>query len=120
VSVSTDAASTQSTITVPRRRAGASTVELDDNLAVYDDVGQLLILLNTSAAAVWEHCDGATTVDDMVRTLVAVHAADGAHGSDAADIAADIAEDVRQTVAKLAELGLVVDAAPGSDEAPPG
>ena len=53
----------------PTRRAGASTVELDDNVAVYDDVGQLLILLNTSAAAVWEHCDGATTVDDMVRGL---------------------------------------------------
>ena len=34
--------------TRPRRREGASAVELDDNLALYDDVGQLLILLNAS------------------------------------------------------------------------
>ena len=89
-------------VALPTRRAGASTVELDDNVAVYDDVGQLLILLNTSAAAVWEHCDGTTTVDDMVRALAAAHP----------DDAADIGEDVRQTVHKLVELGLVVDGGP--------
>ena len=89
-------------VALPTRRAGASTVELDDNVAVYDDVGQLLILLNTSAAAVWEHCDGTTTVDDMVRALAAAHP----------DDAADIGEDVRQTVRKLVELGLVVDGGP--------
>jgi hypothetical protein len=81
----------------PRRRPGASSVELDDNIAVYDDVGQLLILLNTSAAAVWERCDGVTTVGDMVCALASAH---GAHAD-------DIAEDVERTVAKLAELGLV-------------
>ena len=84
----------------PARRPGASAVALDDNVAVYDDVGQLLILLNTSAAAVWEHCDGATTLDDIVAAFTARYP----------DQAADIGEDVRQTVGKLAELGLVVDA----------
>jgi hypothetical protein len=88
-------------VTLPLRRPGASTVELDDNLAVYDDVGQLLILLNTSAAAVWERCDGATPVDAMVRELAAAHEAEEA----------EIAEDVHQTVDKLVELGLVVQAA---------
>ena len=92
----------EATVALPARREGASTVELDDNVAVYDDVGQLLILLNTSAAAVWEHCDGTTTVDDMVRALAAAHP----------DDAADIGEDVRQTVRKLVELGLVVDGPP--------
>jgi hypothetical protein len=87
---------------LPTRRAAAATVALDDNVAVYDDVGQLLILLNTSAAAVWDHCDGTTTLDDMVRALAAAHP----------DDAADIGEDVRQTVRKLVDLGLVVDAAP--------
>jgi hypothetical protein len=96
-------------VTLPLRRIDASTVELDDNLAVYDDVGQLLILLNTSAAAVWERCDGATPVDDMVRALAASHRAD----------TAEIAEDVRQTVDKLFELGLVVQA-PGPGGPPPG
>jgi hypothetical protein len=84
----------------PVRREGAVAVELDDNVALYDDVGQLLIMLNSSAAAIWECCDGATTVDDMVRQLTAAHP----------DDAAVIGEDVRQTVRKLVELGLVVDA----------
>jgi hypothetical protein len=86
----------------PVRREGATAVELDDNLALYDDVGQLLIMLNSSAALIWECCDGATTVDDMVRQLTVTHAAD----------AAEIAGDVRRTVAKLAELGLVVQTWP--------
>jgi hypothetical protein len=99
-----------SVLSLPTRRAGASAVELDDNVAVYDDVGQLLILLNTSAAAVWERCDGRTTVDDMVRALAVAH---GAH-------AEDVAEDVRLTVAKLAELGLVAEAGPGTGDSSAG
>jgi hypothetical protein len=84
----------------PVRRENAVAVELDDNVALYDDVGQLLIMLNSSAAVIWECCDGSTTVDDMVRELTAAHP----------DDAAVIGDDVRQTVRKLVELGLVVDA----------
>jgi Coenzyme PQQ synthesis protein D (PqqD) len=84
----------------PVRREGAAAVELDDNVALYDDVGQLLIMLNSSAAVIWDCCDGTATVDDMVRALTAAHP----------DEAAVIGEDVRQTVRKLVELGLVVDA----------
>jgi hypothetical protein len=87
----------------PMRREGAAAAELDDNLVLYDDVGQLLIMLNSSAAAVWNCCDGTTTLDDMVHELTEVHRADApAHA---------IGEDVRLTVHKLAELGLVVEAA---------
>jgi hypothetical protein len=82
------------------RSPGASTVPLDDNVALYDDVGQLLILLNASAAAVWERCDGVTTYAAMVAELAEAHGAD----------TADIEDDVWQTVRKLAELGLVEDA----------
>lgn len=92
--------------TRPRRRDGSSAVELDENLALYDDVGQLLILLNTSAASVWELCDGETTLHDMVRIL------SEAHGEDATVIAGD----VYGTVRKLADLGLVVDVAPDGEE----
>jgi hypothetical protein len=74
-------------------------VELDDNVAVYDEVGQLMILLNSSAASVWRLCDGATSVDGMVQALAAAHP----------DDAEVIGEDVRQTLRKLAELGLVSD-----------
>ncbi len=77
-------------------------MELDDNVALYDDVGQLLIMLNSSAAAVWECCDGTTTVDDMVHELVAAHRAEGSS-------AEAIGEDVRRTLSKLAELGLVFE-----------
>jgi hypothetical protein len=90
---------------MPVSRVGASTVDLDDNVALYDEVGQLLILLNSSAAAVWRLCDGATSVDAMVKALSAAH-------PDDADV---IGEDVRQTLGKLAELGLVSEADGASD-----
>ena len=93
----------------PVSRQGASAVDLDDNVAVYDDVGQLLILLNSSAALVWALCDGRTTVKAMVEALAAAH-------PDDSDV---IGEDVRQTLRKLAELGLVSDASdPGGAAAP--
>ena len=94
-SLPTDGPGTSSAPSRPARRPGASAVALDDNLAIYDDVGQLLILLNSSAAAVWERCDGSTTVDEMVETLAAAHP----------DDAAVVGEDVRQTLRKLASWG---------------
>lgn len=85
---------------VPVRREGASGVELDDKIAVYDDVGQLMILLNSSAGAVWNLCDGSTTVDEIVRALTETYP----------DQAAVIGEDVRETLRKLVEIGLVIKA----------
>ncbi|HEY1650651.1 MAG TPA: PqqD family protein [Acidimicrobiales bacterium] len=92
---------------VPVRREGASAVELDENVAVYDDVGQLLILLNSSAGSVWKLCDGSTTVDEMVEVL----------GETYPDEASVIDVDVRETLRKLADMGLVSEA-PGAPEAP--
>ena len=86
----------------PVRREGAAAVELDDNVALYDEVGQLLIMLNSSAAAVWECCDGKTTLDDMVHEFALAHVAD-------ASATHAIGDDVRLTVRKLVELGLVVE-----------
>jgi hypothetical protein len=90
-------------LSVPRRRPGAAGVELDDNVAVYDEVGQLLILLNPGAAAVWERCDGATTFAELARTLAAAHTEDPPEA---------IAQDAWLTVRRLADLGLLEDAAP--------
>ena len=83
---------------MPCRRRGTSGVELDDNLAVYDDVGQLLILLNPGAAAVWECCDGSTTFRELVAELESSHATEPA---------GVIEQDVRRTLRKLADLGLL-------------
>jgi hypothetical protein len=85
----------------PRRRAGVSGVPLDDNLAIYDEVGQLLILLNVGAASVWERCDGTATFGDITAGLAQTHTGDPAA----------IAADAWLTVRKLAELGLVMDVA---------
>jgi hypothetical protein len=81
----------------PRRRNGSPAVPLDDNLALYDDVGQLLILLNVTAAAVWTRCDGVATFDQIVAGVASSHAGD----------IDEITEDVWLTVRRLAELGLV-------------
>jgi hypothetical protein len=70
---------------------------LDDNLAFYDDVGHLLILLNVAAAAVWTRCDGVATFDQIVTGLASSHAGD----------IDEITKDVWLTVRRLAELGLV-------------
>jgi len=83
----------------PARRAGVAPVPLDDNVALYDDVGQLLILLNESAAAVWEGCDGTTTFGELVAGLAGAHAGDPD----------DIRQDAWLTVRKLADLGLVAE-----------
>jgi hypothetical protein len=92
------------------RRGDAAAVELDENVALYDDVGQLLIMLNSSAAVIWECCDGTATLDEMVDKLAAAHP----------DDVAAIGADVRQTVGKLVELGLVVAEAAGAEGTPPG
>ena len=67
---------------------------------MYDDVGQLLILLNSSAGSVWKLCDGSSTVDDIVDAL----------GETYPDAAGVIGDDVRETLRKLAEMGLVSEA----------
>jgi Coenzyme PQQ synthesis protein D (PqqD) len=72
----------------PRRREGVSAAE--ENLALQDEVGQLLISLYTSAASVWELCDGRTSVESMVPTFADAHPSD----------AAVMGEDVRQTLRK--------------------
>jgi coenzyme PQQ synthesis protein D (PqqD) len=84
----------------PQRRPGVSAVALDDNVALYDDVDQVLILLNPSAAAVWDGCDGTCTLDELVGRLAE------AHGEDRGVVG----QDVGQTVRKLAELGLLSEA----------
>ncbi len=95
--------------TRPLRRPGFSAVELDDNVALYDEAGQLLILLNRSAATVWELCDGTTTVDEMLQVLTDAHLGPPD----------EIADDVRQTIRKLVELGLVAGGADQPTDRPP-
>jgi hypothetical protein len=83
----------------PLARADISTVPLDDNIAIYDEVGHVLVLLNSSAFAVLECCDGSTPFKNIVGTLAERYATD-------LEI---VSEDVWRTLRKLASMGLVAD-----------
>jgi len=88
-------------MSLPLSRSDISTVELDDNIAIYDEVGRVLVLLNVSAFAVLESCDGATPFKKIVADLAHRYETD-------LDL---VREDVWRTVRKLASMGLVSDAA---------
>lgn len=85
---------------VPSPLPGVPTVMLDGSLALYDEVGHMLILLNSSASAVWERCDGESTFAQIVEDLA------GRHSAPSAVVHAD----AHGTLHKLARLGLVSDA----------
>ena len=74
---------------------------LNDGVGLYDQVGQVLFVLNVGAAAIWSRCDGGSSVAAMVDALAAAHGADGA----------TVAHDVKRTLHELARHGVVTDAA---------
>jgi len=56
--------------TTPRaRKEGLLVQELPDEVLVYDLERHKAHCLNPTAALVWKHCDGRTTVSEMVRLL---------------------------------------------------
>ncbi len=67
----------------PPERLEALAVE--DDLCVYDPATDVVHLLNGSAAAVWERCDGTRTEPELAADLAAAYAADPAV------VAADVA-----------------------------
>jgi hypothetical protein len=85
---------------MPLARPGLSAVPLDENVAIYDEIGQVLVMLNQSASAVLERCDGATTFEKIVSDLAQHHSED----------VDTVREDVWHTLRKLASIGLVAEA----------
>jgi hypothetical protein len=84
----------------PSARPDISTVPLDDNVAIYDEVGQVLVMLNPSASAVLERCDGVMPFSAIVAELAEDH-------GEQIDI---VRQDAWRTVRKLASMGLVAEA----------
>ncbi|HEY1826862.1 MAG TPA: PqqD family protein [Acidimicrobiales bacterium] len=84
----------------PQARPDLSFVPLDDNVAVYDEVGQVLVMLNMSACAILQASDGQTTFGAIVTQLADDYDSD----VDA------LREDVWRTLRKLSSMGLVTDA----------
>ncbi|HXX91454.1 MAG TPA: PqqD family peptide modification chaperone [Acidimicrobiales bacterium] len=83
-----------SAVLVPN--ALVTTVVVDDSLFVYDEGDRRFFVLNASAAAVYERCDGSRTLDAIAAALAEEH-----------PDAPSVAEDVRDAVDGLVELGLV-------------
>jgi hypothetical protein len=82
---------------VPVPQAHASTMSVDEKTVVYDEDAHTMLVLNTSAGAVWSLCDGSRSVSAIVEELA------GLHGTER-DV---IADDVWDTVEKLVVLGVL-------------
>jgi PqqD family protein of HPr-rel-A system len=53
----------------PIRRPGVWLRQAGDENAVYDPLNESLHLLNDTALAIWELCDGQTQPDEMVKAI---------------------------------------------------
>ena len=90
-----------------RRREGLYERELPGELILYDPECDRAFLLNQTAAAVWDLCDGATSVEQMAREISASFSISQERAL----------EDARTTVANLEREGLLsqVAALPGTE-----
>jgi hypothetical protein len=81
----------------PLRREGVWLRATSDENAVYDPVTKGLHLLNETARAIWELCDGETTPDEMVRAICEVSGLP----------VEVVTEDVQRTLAEFEGLGIL-------------
>ena len=81
----------------PRRRRGVWLRTSGEENAVYDPATGGLHLLNETARAIWELCDGETTPDEMVTAICEVS---GLHPE-------VVAEDVHRTLAEFESLRIL-------------
>jgi PqqD family protein of HPr-rel-A system len=81
----------------PIRSEGAWLRATGDENAVYDPATGGLHLLNETARAIWELCDGETTVDEMISAICELS---GLHP----DV---VTEDVQRTITEFEQLGIV-------------
>lgn len=82
---------------VPAPSTPITAVAVDDSLFVYDEAARRFCVLNSSAASIFEHCDGIRSVDQVAAALAERHPG-----------AADrVRADVRETLSELIELGLL-------------
>jgi hypothetical protein len=86
-------------------RPHTSSVPLQKSVGIYDGEGHALFVLNPTASAIWDRCDGAANFEEIVEDLAQLHSS-GLH---------EIRDDVWRTLHHLAELGLVAERQPGRD-----
>jgi PqqD family protein of HPr-rel-A system len=88
---------------VPRKRANALELDLEDGLILYNRDSSLVHHMNPSARIVWHLCDGTATLDEIARDIAEEYGQDRA----------EVAEQMAMLTAELDALGLIEDA--GSD-----
>lgn len=81
----------------PVRREGVWLRATGEENAVYDPATGGLHLLNETARAIWELCDGETTVEEMITAICELT---GLHP----DV---VTEDVQRTLAEFEQLGII-------------
>ena len=81
----------------PRRRHDVWLRSVGGEHAVFDPVSKGLYMLNETARAIWELCDGDTTADEMVMAICEV-----------SGLPPDVvAEDVHRTLSEFDRLGML-------------
>ena len=78
--------------------------QVDDDFVIYDPLRDRTLLLNLTAAAVLDHCDGDHTVEEMASEIARIFAVE----------ALDIRADVESIVAYLVTHGLLSSGGSGS------
>jgi Coenzyme PQQ synthesis protein D (PqqD) len=82
---------------VPVIRRGVTLVPLAESTALYDEIAQFVVTLNSSASEIWQRCDGSATTEEIVSDIAREYAADEQ----------EVRHDVRATLSELRSLGLV-------------
>jgi hypothetical protein len=84
-------------LAVPVIRGGVTLVPLDESTALYDEIGQFVVTLNSSASEIWRRCDGSATVEEIVFVIARGYGANEQ----------EVRHDVRATLGELRTLGLL-------------
>ncbi len=76
---------------IPRRTQGAAWREVDDEIYICSEDGEVLYTLSPVAADIWRACDGRNTVRDITELLLAAYDVEsGRLSADLADCLADL------------------------------
>ena len=94
---------------VPRRRERYTVEWMDNEALIYRRPANVAIYLNETATVIWQLCDGARTVKEIVDILVEAFP----------DAAADVRADVKETIEELARNGALQLSAPQEAGAAP-
>lgn len=66
---------------LPRRRPGVDLLSVGNRFSLVDSSGHELCALNDTASALWDLCDGQTSIDEMVGAVCLACAIDAERAS---------------------------------------